>query len=133
MGVSFSDRIVSILAYYTFGIFSIIWIVFANITKKRITPYLLFNLYQAIFVSVVLAVISLLYSIAINFLSVIPFIGKIAVWFDTFFNSNPFYFSFTISGLLVTLLVLYFSVICLIGKRPYLPVVSDIINTNFGG
>ena len=133
MNASLTDRIISILSYYTFGIFSLIWIVFANVTKRRITPYLMFNLYQAIFVSVLLAVISLLYSIAINFISVIPFIGKLAVWFDTFFNTNPLFFSFTLSGLLTTLLVLYLSLPCLIGKRPYIPFVSDIIKTNFGG
>lgn len=133
MRVSLLDRIVSILCYYTFGIFSIIWLIFANVTRKNISSFLSFNIYQAIFISIILAVISLLYSIALNFLSVIPFIGKIVVWFDLFFNKTPIYFTFTISGLLITLIILYFSLICLSGRRPKIPVISDIVKANFGG
>ncbi|MBQ8634973.1 hypothetical protein IJ425_02320 [bacterium] len=133
MNPSILDRIISILAYYTFGIFSIIWLIFANLTRKRISPFLSFNMYQAIFLSIVLAIISLIYSIAINLLSIVPFIGKFAIWFDLFFNRTPLYFTFTVSGLLVSLLLLYFSFFCLIGKRPRIPLVSDIVNANFGG
>lgn len=133
MSPSLSDRIVSVLAYFTFGIFSIIWIVYANIVKKPISSFLGFNLYQGIFISVVFAVISLIYSIAINLLSLIPFIGKIALGFDIFFNQTPLYFTFTISGLIVTLIVTYLSVMSLLGKKPYIPIVSDVVRTGFGG
>ena len=133
MNNTFIDRIVSILAYYTFGIFSIIWIIYANVTKKRISAFLSFNLYQAIFVSVCLAVISLIYGIAINFISVLPFVGNLARTFDLFFNQTPLYFTFSVSGLLVTILTTYLAIMSLLGKKPYLPVVSDIITSNFGG
>ena len=133
MKPAFLDRIISILAYFTFGIFSIIWIVFANMTRKTMSSFLIFNLYQAIFISVVLAVISLIYSIAINLLSVIPFIGNFARWFDVFFNQTPLYFTFTISGLIISMLVLYLSIMSLLGKKAYLPIVSEIISSNFGG
>lgn len=133
MNNTITDRVVSVLSYYTFGIFSIIWIIFANVTKKRISPFLSFNLYQSIFVSVCLAVVSLIYSIAINFISVIPFIGNLAKSFDLFFNQTPLYFTFSISGLLVTILATYLAIMSLLGKKPYLPVISDIITSNFGG
>ena len=96
MKIALSDRVISVLAYYTFGIFSLIWIVFANLTKKRITPYLSFNLYQAIFISILLYVISLLYGIAVKFISLIPFIGKFVLNFHIFFNETPLYFTFTL-------------------------------------
>ncbi len=133
MNNTITDRVVSVLSYYTFGIFSIIWIIFANVTKKRISPFLSFNLYQSIFVSVCLAVVSLIYSIAINFISVIPFVGNLAKSFDLFFNQTPLYFTFSISGLLVTILATYLAIMSLLGKKPYLPVISDIITSNFGG
>lgn len=133
MNPSFSDRIISILAYFTFGIFSIIWLIFANVMKKPLSNYLSFNMYQAIFISVVLAVISLIYSIAINLLSVIPFIGNFARAFEIFFNQTPIYFTFTISGLFVTIIVSYLSIISLMGKKPYVPMVSEIVSSNFGG
>ena len=132
-GVSITDRIVSVLAYYTCGIFSISWIVFANITNKRITPFLTFNLYQAIFLSVALAVVSLIYSFAINILVVIPFVGNMVKSFDIFFNQTPMLFGFTITAFIITFILTYLAVLSLFGKRPYLPVISDIINTNFRG
>ena len=133
MRISLCDRMVSILAYFTFGMFSLIWIIFANLTKKRISPFLSFNLYQAIFVSVILFIISYLYNIAINLISAIPFVGKMANSFNLFFNETPLFFTFTISGFLVTILVFYFSIMSLFGKRPYLPVISEMVKDNFGG
>ena len=127
------DRLVSILSYYTFGIFSIIWIIFANLTKKRISQFLAFNLYQAIFLSICLAIISLIYSIAINFISVIPFIGNIAKSFDLFFNQTPLYFTFSVSGLLITILTTYLAIMSLLGKKPYFPIISETVTSNFGG
>lgn len=133
MKQTLSDRLISVLAYCTFGMFSIIWLIFANLTRKKISSFLSFNIYQAIFVSFILAIISLLYGIAINLISIIPFIGKLAVIFDMVFNQTPLYFSFTISGFLTTLLVAYLSIIAFSGKRPQIPLVSDIIRANFGG
>lgn len=132
MRITFLDRLVSILAYFTFGIFSVIWFIFASVTKKNISSYLMFNLYQAIFISVIFAVIGLVYGIAIDLMSVIPFIGKLVLAFDAFFNRTPLYFSFTISGFIVTLVVVYLSVLSLIGKKPYIPLVSDVVKSNFG-
>lgn len=132
MKSSLTDRIISILAYYTFGIFSLIWIIFANVTKRRISSFLNFNLYQAIFISVALAVISLVYGIAIDLISVIPFIGKLAVAFNLFFNETPMYFGFTLSGLFVTILVTYLSIMSLLGIKPYVPIASEVIRANFG-
>lgn len=132
MNPSASDRVISILTYFTFGIFGLIWLVFANLAKKRISHFLAFNIYQSIFVSILLAIISLLYGIAINFISVIPFVGKFAILFDRFFNQTPMYFSYTVSGLLVTLLVVYFSLFCLVGRKPFIPIVSDIVYANCG-
>lgn len=133
MKVSFGDRIVSILAYFTFGMFSIIWLIYANLTKKRTSSFLAFNLYQAIFVSIVLFIFGYLYSIAVNLMSVIPFVGKFVHTFNIFFNETPLWFNFTLSGFIVTLLVLYLSFISLIGKRAHIPLISDIVKTNFGG
>ena len=133
MNISLLDKIISILSYFTFGIFSLIWIIFANLTKKRISSFLSFNLYQAIFISIVLAVFSLIYDIAINILSVIPFVGKFVYWLNLQLNQTPIYYSFTITGLLTTILVAYLCLACLIGKKPYIPFVSDIINMNFRG
>ena len=131
--VSLQDRIVSAIAYFSCGIFSIIWIIFANITHKHITPFLSFNLYQAIFFSVVLAVISLLYSIVLNILLVVPVIKHLIYWFDLYFNKTPLFSGYTISGSILLVILIYLIILSLMGRRPYIPVISDIVNINFGG
>jgi len=113
--------------------FSIIWLIFASFTKRRISPYLTFNMYQAIFVSVVFAVISLLYSFMINILSVVPFLGRFVKEFDIFFNQTPVYFSTSLSGLFVTMFLMYLCLMVILNKRPYVPYISDITKSNFGG
>ena len=133
MNKSVVDRIVSSLAYFSFGMFALIWIIYANVAKKHMSSFLLYNLYQAIFLSVLLAVLSYIFNIAVNFLSVIPYIGKIAVKFYIFVNQNPIYFGFTITGFIVTALVLYLVMFSLLGKKPNIPCVSGIIEANIGG
>lgn len=133
MKTPLSDKIISILAYFTFGMFSLIWIIYANLTKKRIDSFLGFNLYQAIFISIVLFVFGYLYAIAINLMSIIPFVGNFAKAFNLFFCETPMYFGFTLSGFLITLFVFYLSFMSFLGKKPYIPVISDIVKDNFGG
>lgn len=133
MKIALSDRLVSVLSYTTFGIFSLIWILYANFTKKEMSSFLKFNIFQAIFIAIILYIVSLIYEIAIKFLSVIPFIGKIIYSFNLFFNETPIYATLTLSGLLTTLLVIYLSIMSILGKKPYIPVISDIAQTNSGG
>ena len=42
------------------------------------------------------------------------------------------FFTFTLSGFLITLLMMYIGAMLLIGKIPYLPIIYDIIKMNFG-
>lgn len=132
MKIAISDRIISILFYYTFGMFGLIWLIFANVAKIRITPFLNFNIYQSIFISVIFAALSCLYSIVYDLIIKIPFIGNLFAKFNLFFFETPMFFTFTLSGLLITMLMLYLSAMILIGVRPYLPVISDVIKQNFG-
>ena len=126
------DRIVSVLSYSTFGIFGVIWLICVNIAKKSMSSFLVFNIYQAIFISLALTVLSLLYQAAMGFLSAIPFLKGMVLGFDLFFMGTPVYFGFTLSGLFILMLLLYLSIISLSGQRPYIPIVSDIIS-GYGG
>lgn len=133
MNISLTDKIVSVLTYYTFGIFGLIWLVYAYLAKKSINSFCIFNIYQSIFVSVVLYIISLLWGIAIGFISVVPLIGKFMVSLDIFINQTPMYFSFTLSGFVLMVFLSYLAVLSFLGKKPFVPYVSNIIRSNFGG
>lgn len=131
--VNMVDRIVSVLTYYTMGIFGLIWLVFSALTKRRISSFLAFNLYQSMFILAIISIFSLVYNIALNILSVVPFIGQMFIKLDIFLNQTPLYFTFTITGLIFTIFVTYLALLALLGKKPYVPYVSEIIKTNFGG
>lgn len=133
MNISLTDKIVSVLTYYTFGIFGLIWLVYAYLAKKSINSFCIFNIYQSIFVSVVLYIISLLWGIAIGFISVVPLIGKFMVSLDIFINQTPMYFSFTLSGFVLMVFLSYLAVLSFLGKKPFIPYVSNMIRSNFGG
>ena len=133
MNISLTDKIVSVLTYYTFGIFGLIWLVYAYLAKKSINSFCIFNIYQSIFISVILYIISLLWGIAIGFISVVPLIGKFMVSLDIFINQTPMYFSFTLSGFVLMVFLSYLAVLSFLGKKPFVPYVSNIIRSNFGG
>ena len=131
--ISLTDRLVSAVSYITFGIFSVIWFIFAHATNKQTSEYMRINLIQSIVISLVLAGISMIYSLALNLISMIPFIGNLAKSFNLYFNQTPNFFGCTLSGLIVSALVLYLVTISLIGKTPYVPGISGIVDNNFGG
>ena len=127
------ERIVSALSYFTFGIFGIIWIVYVNVTKKPVTKFATYNVFQCMLVSLTLAVIAYAYDLLVyRFGVIIPILGKILRPFDLFFNQTPIYFGFTISGLIVTIFLFYLIVASLLGKKPFVPFISNIIDCNLG-
>lgn len=127
-----TERIVSVLSYSTFGFFSIIWLIYVNVAKKSMSQFLVFNIYQAIFISVFLAVISLVYEIAFGFMSAIPILGGIVKIINSFINETPIYFTYTLSSLLIMILLAYLCIMSILGKPPYIPLISKMIRTNFG-
>lgn len=132
MKTAISDRLISMLFYYTFGMFGLIWLIWANVTKNRITRFVNFNIYQSIFLSVIFAVISYIYSIMYDLIVKVPFVGNLLYKFNLFFFETPLFFTFTFSGLIITLFLLYIFAMLLMGKIPFLPIISNIVKTNFG-
>ena len=129
----FGERIISALSYLTFGIFGVIWIVYINVAKKPLTDFAKFNIFQSILLSVILTVIAYAYDILLNkFGVIIPILGKILRPFDLFINQTPIYLGFSISGLIITILMMYLIILVILGKRPFVPFISNMIYYNLG-
>ena len=129
---SIVDRIVSAITYFTFGIFGIIWLVFVVVAKKPMTKFATFNIFQSCLISVLLALIGLAFDLILKISHVIPFLGNIISSIDIFINRTPIYFGYSISGLIITILIGYLIIFSLIGKKPFVPFVSSIIENNIG-
>ena len=127
-----SDKLMSVLSYLSFGMLGLVWLIIAKLRKKNINYYLYFNICQAIFLSILLTIISLFYDIAIGFMSELPFIGKFAQKFYIFFNQKVIFLDCSFSALLIFALLIYLSFFSLIVKVPKLPFITSIIQENFG-
>lgn len=129
---SIVDRVASAITYFTFGIFGIIWLIYVNVAKKPITKFAIFNIYQSFFVSIIFAVINIGYDFLYKLCYTIGFLRKILTSFDLFFNGTPIYQGYSISGLIITIFIGYLVILTLLGKRPFIPFVSNIIEINTG-
>ncbi len=129
--VQLLERIVSALSYITFGFAGVIWIVISFLTKNEMSPFCSYNIYQSIFLSLTLYIISTLMDIIVGLLSSVPYIGdfitKVALWI----NGVPIFFGKSILGLIIFALIVIFALVSLMGRRPYIPFVSNVINQNF--
>ena len=134
MKISIMDRFLSFLAYYTFGIFSIVLLIFFCVTKKSMSKFLIYHIYQSVFVATILACLSGIYSFLLNMILSIPlemaFLKTSLTNFDIFLNRTPILFAFTLTGFFVFLLVTYLGVFAILGKKSYLPFVSNVIYSN---
>lgn len=124
------DRILSVACYITFGMAGLGWLIICAVLKKQISTFGLYNIYQSIFLSIVLYIISWLCQIAVGLLSAVPILDKLTFNFVLYFTQTPIYFNRSLSGLIITAIVIYLCVFAFFGKFPYLPVISDVINKN---
>ena len=77
-------------------------------------------------------ILSFVYGIFVNIMSVLPFAGKFVILADGYIFREPIVFGCTLAGLVLLILKIYLIINCLMYKKPYIPFVSDIIKANFG-
>lgn len=118
------EKIFSIASYWTGGIVGFIYILIAFITKRSIRPFLRYHVYQSIFISLLLAVLNMLYNLLSPILQLIPFV-------NTLLFSNVFQ-NFTIINLLILVTLIYLSAGVLLNKYSYIPWISDVIKYHTG-
>ena len=126
------DRFVAIATYYTFGMAGLIWLIASIlIFKKHVNDFCSYHIYQSIFISILLAVIS----IALNFIfpicSKIPFIGDFIGMIYYYVFHIPMFFTFTLFNFVVFVIISYLALGALLGKKTYFPFISDVISGNF--
>ena len=129
--VQLMERLICALSYITFGIVGVIWIVISYIIKNSMSQFCTYNIYQSIFFSFFLYILSLICSIAAGFLGAIPVVGNFVNNFVIFFTQTPIYFGYTLWGFIVLVFICYFVIFVIFGRYPYIPFISDVINSGF--
>ena len=124
--VKFTDRIIAVISYITAGFGGLLWIIYCNMLKKSISAFLLFNIYQAIVVTLFLYFANILLGLLHDLLIMIPYV-RILVNTIRLTLTSPIYYNWSIIGLAIFVLYLYMILMTLAGKIAKIPFISDII------
>ena len=128
--VSLIERIISAASYLTAGGAGFIWLIITALLKKRPTTFLLYHIFQSIFISfayiLLIKICGIFYD---TILAKIPLINTIPYLINM---PLPLLFNLSLIQAITSGTVLYLAITSFLGLYSYLPYVSNIINTNIG-
>ncbi len=125
---SISDRIISALSYLTVGWAGLFFCIIFYFLKKRISPFLSFNIFQSIFVSLLYFVACMILGLLFSILSHIPLIQIVVSWIQLIFM-KPILLGYSFIQIVVNLVILYMITFSLLGKIPKLYWISQVISS----
>jgi len=123
------EKIIAALSYLTSGLVGFVWLILGAILKLGIRPFLLYHIYQSIFLSFLFFIISFGLKLVLDILSFIPLIGQLISTLTFMFTASVIG-GYSILNIIISLVVLYLALTSLMGKYSYLPWVSNIIKAN---
>lgn len=125
------ERLIS-AATYVFPLIGFVFIIIAVLMKKDMKPFLKFHIYQSIFIAFALWLLVTGLGFALGLVSYIPVVKNI-VSMITFYLNLPLFFGFSVITLVYFIFLVYLITGALIGRKSYVPWVSDIISVNLRG
>lgn len=123
--VDMLDRVVSSLSYLTAGWGGLIWMVILYFGHKYPSRFLRFNVYQSIFISFSVFVVSMVYNLLLSILTHIPFIQIIASFIDLVLN-RPLLGAYSLLQAIVLFYMCYVVIFSLMGRYPLIYKISDL-------
>lgn len=129
--VSIFDRLLSFISYLTVGGVGIFVLILMYFRKRTPSRFLRFNVYQAIFISLLFFVISMGFELLFKFLSYIPFLNYLVAQISFLFN-RPVLFDYSAIQVFMIGLVFYMAGVSLLGRLPRVYWVSNIIDKSAG-
>lgn len=123
------ERIIAALTYLTTGMVGFIWLIVATVFRKRVTEFLLYHIFQSIFVTIAYFLLTIILTLLYKILYIVPIVNVIPYFLNM---PVPIVFNFSIIQILTTSIILYLTITAFCGYYSYLPWVSDIINQNTG-
>lgn len=125
------EKIISAATYLTVGGAGFVWLIIAAIMKKTVRPFLMYHIFQSIFLSILFFLISMFANMLLIVLLKIPFInllvGKLVYYAIV---PIPLLINLSFIQTITTSVILYLAVTAFMGYYSYIPWVSDIIKGN---
>ena len=129
--ITFAERIIAALSYYTFSIAGAIYYVIMMIMKKNVSQFLRYHIWQGIFLYLLFFILGYAIRILFGIIEFIPIVKVIPRQLAYLFNM-PVFMNYSVIQLFVYTLICYLIVTSLMGLYSYLPWVSKIISENVG-
>lgn len=125
--VTVPDRIFSFLSYISAGWIGLIVLILLYFMKRNSSRFLRYNVFQAIFISLLFYVIAMGLGYVLKLLSFIPFVNLIIANITLLFT-HGLIFDYSIIQIGILGLVIYLAISSLLGKTPRVYWVSNIID-----
>ena len=123
------ERIISVATYLTAGGAGFVWLIIATFMRKQVTHFLMYHIFQSIFLSILFFLAKILGELVFVILYRIPLINVI----PTLINMPmSIFMGLSILQVFTTTIILYLAITSGLGYYSYLPWVSDIIKGNTG-
>ena len=123
------EKILSCATYLTAGGVGFVWLIIAALTRKRVTPFLMYHILQSIFISICFYLISILGQMLYVILYRIPLINAIPYFLNM---PIPLAFGLSIIQIVTSAIILYLAITSFLGYYSYIPWISDVIKGNTG-
>lgn len=127
------EKAIGVLTYMTGGMVGFLWLILGAILRQRLKPFMMFHVYQSIFLSLLFAFIGYALEFVFFLISKIPYVGNMVAALGVLLTIPllKFYiFNISILTLLMMTFIVYLSVGVVLGKLSYVPWVSGIIRQN---
>ena len=130
--VNLLEKIISVASYITMGIIGLIWIIIAHLNKKSLKYFLMYNITQSMVIAIILAIIKLILDIVLSILGLIPFLSYVVAIFNYIISVKIIRIygiglSFTISELIVFILLAYIVSGVIVGRIFYIPALTSLM------
>lgn len=127
---SLFERIIVVLNYLTFGLVGFIYLILVAFRKLRLTPFLQYHIFMTFFLVILYWLVTVLLSLLVQVLSIIPFINVLVLKVLFYFNAPLFLGKYSLVSGAVQLFVLYLCATSFLGQFSYVPWATDIIIKN---
>lgn len=128
--ISIIDRIVSVITYMTMGWGGVIYTIILYYKRKQLSWFARYNIFQSIFLSLLLFCIHHVSMILFKLLSLIPLINYLVAQISFFFN-RPFIGEYSFIQTVVFGIIIYSVIMSAAGKYPRIYWVSRVIERTF--
>jgi len=125
INIESSEKIICALTYLTTGLVGFIWLIFAHVKKRHISSFAKYNIFQSLFISIILYIAKILLGIIVSVAQIIPILGSLVINIVYYLAQYPVFMNFSLIETVMIAVYFYLAYFAFMGKYPRLPVISD--------